>query len=84
MITRKYYGMLVDNNLIHRGDYQRIADICNEKKLKGIDGGVIERIAIHAIITKGRKTTNEITNVILEYYNERLTSLSVQQKAVKK
>ena len=46
MITRQYYGRLVDNKLIVRGDFQNITNICNEKNLTGIDGGMITRQVI--------------------------------------
>jgi hypothetical protein len=83
MITRQYYGRLVDNKLIVRGDFQNICNICNEKKLTGIDGGKITRQVIFDIVKNGRYCTPEVVEVITEYFEKKIKAIEKQNQLVK-
>jgi hypothetical protein len=82
MITRQYYGWLVDNGLIARGDYQRISDLCLEKNYLGIDGGTMSRKAIFQIMVQGREATAEITELITEYFQAKHNVILKQKEIV--
>jgi hypothetical protein len=84
MITRQYYGWLQDNNLIQRGDYQRISEICKEKGLPGITGGELDRKAIFYIVSQGRLCSEEVSSVIREYFETRKKSIDQQNKVIAK
>lgn len=83
MITRQYYGRLVDNKLIVRGDFQNICNICNEKNLTGIDGGMITRQVIFDIVKNGRDCTPEVVEVITEYFEKKIKAIEKQNQLVK-
>ena len=82
MITRQYHGWLVDNDLIKRGDHTRIADICNEKKLLGINGGAVDRTYIQKVIVDGMEATAEIVEVIMDYYQSRQNMILKQKEII--
>lgn len=82
MITRQYHGWLVDNDLIKRGDYSRIAEICKEKKLEGINGGAIDRTFIQKVIVDGMEASAETVQVIMDYYQDRQDLINKQKEIV--
>lgn len=81
MITRLYYGWLCDNDLIKRGDYSRIAEICQQKQLKGIEGGEVDRTSIRLVVVDGSETTQEIVEEIVTYFQQR-HNLVLKQKEI--
>lgn len=82
MITRQYHGWLVDNDLIKRGDYTRIAEQCIKKELKGINGGAVDRNYIQKVITDGLEATQEIVEVIVDYYQARQKMVLKQKEII--
>lgn len=82
MITRQYFGWLMDNNLIKRGDYQRISDLCIEKNLTGVDGGIMGRRAIFQVMVQGRPCSTEITELITDYFQAKHNAIIRQKQIV--
>jgi len=83
MITRQYYGILCDRGLITRGDYQRIADICNEKGLTSIENGKVDRNHIQRVVAQGADTSIEVSNEIVLYFFKKQQVQQKQEEFIK-